>query len=129
MLKVEGINLEAPDFPQIGKEPSMGYADEYIEKTMISGLVKRIYRGKRFYATFTYAFLRPEQITIIKDLLGAQRHQGFLNVEISNPYGNYKGQAILELNSDQIRFKIDPKTGEGIWTNWQIHIKATAYDN
>lgn len=124
MLQVEGIDLE---FPQISKEPTMGYADEYVEKTMISGLVKRIYRGKRFYAEFSYPFLQQEQIDIIKQLLESQRQKGYLSIDISSPYGNYEGQAILELNSNQTRFKKDPETGDFVWTNWSISVKGTRY--
>lgn len=126
MLKVENIDLE---FPQIGKEPRMGYAEEYVEKVMISGLIKRIYRGKRFYATFSYAFLTQNQIDTIKQLLQAQTQRGYLNVEISSPFGNYKGQALLELNQDQARFKYDTNIKEYVWTNWQITVKATKYDS
>lgn len=126
MLQVEGIDIE---YPQIGKEPKMGYSDEYVEKVMVSGLVKRIYRGKRFYATFSYPFLQPEQIDTIKQLLAGQRQRGYLNVTISSPYGNYDGQAILELNNDQTRFKRDPETGDFVWTNWSITVKGTRYDD
>ena len=34
MLKINGIDME---LPQIGRELTMGYADEYVERTMISG--------------------------------------------------------------------------------------------
>ena len=126
MLQVDGIDIE---YPQIGREPQMGYADEYVEKVMVSGLVKRIYRGKRFYATFTYPFLEQDQITTIKQLLASQRVRGYVEIKISSPYGNYEGQAILELNSDQTRFKQNPDTGEFVWTNWSITAKGTRYDD
>lgn len=126
MLKVEGVDLE---FPQMNKEPTMGYADEYVEKTMISGKIRRIYRGRRFYAKFSYAFLTDEQKAIVDDLLISQRIIGFLNVQISNPFGEYSGNAVLELNDDQKRFKYDPVAKDYVWTNWSITLKATEYDN
>lgn len=124
MLEIEGVDLE---LPQMGKEPKMGYADEFIEKTMISGKIRRIYRGKRFYATFSYAFLRPIERDLLEDLLKSQHNKGFLNVEISSPYGDFSGEAILELNNDQTRFKWDEDEQDYVWTNWQLSIKATEY--
>ena len=124
MLKIEGVDWE---LPQIGKEPKMGYADEFIEKTMVSGKIRRIYRGKRFYATFSYAFLRPTERDQLEDLLKSQHNKGFLNVEISTPYGDFAGEAILELNNDQTRFKWDETEQDYVWTNWQLTVKATEY--
>lgn len=126
MLKIESVDFE---LPQMGREPTMGYSDEYIEKTMISGKIRRIYKGKRFYATFSYAFLTDEQISAVNELLATQRQNGFLNVEISTPYGEYAGGAIIELNSDQSRFKYDNETGKYVWTNWSLSLKAVDYDN
>lgn len=126
MLKIEGVDFE---LPQMGREPSMGYSDEYTEKTMISGKIRRIYKGKRLYATFSYAFLTDEQISAMDELLSTQRQNGYLNVEISTPYGEYTGGAIIELNSDQTRYKYDSTTGKYVWTNWSLSLKAVAYDN
>lgn len=125
MLNIEGIDFE---LPQMGREPKMGYADEFIEKTMISGKIKRIYKGKRFYATFSYAFLSDEEILTFKSLMEQQRQQGYLNIEIDNPFGSYKGNAFVELNSDQTRFRYDKETGEYVWTNWQLSVKGVDYD-
>ena len=124
MLNIEGINF---DLPQIGREPKMGYSDEFIEKVMISGKIRRIFKGKRFYATFSYAFLTDEQILIFNSLLDQQRQQGYLNVEIDTAFGSYKGSAIVELNGDQTRFKYDRETGKYLWINWQLSIKGVDY--
>lgn len=126
MLKIEGVDFE---LPQIGREPKFGYSDEYVEKTMISGKIRRIYKGKRFYATFSYAFLTEEQIFEINELLATQRQNGFLSVEISTPYGEYSGDAIIEVNNDQTRYKYNSDTGTYVWTNWSMSIKAVDYDN
>ena len=129
MLTIEGIDFE---LPQMGKEPKMGYSDEYVEKTAISGKIIRIYRGKRYYATFSYAFLTEEERAQLNDLLTAQRKKGYLNVSISQPYGKdgkFEGGAILELNNDQTRFKWDSTAKDFVWTNWSITLKAVAYDN
>lgn len=126
MLTINNIDME---LPQIGKEPTMGYADEYVEKTMISGRIRRIYRGKRFYANFSYAFLTEEQRATMNSLLGAQRQNGYLTVQISTPFGNYSGQAIIELNQDQTRFMYDETLQDYVWTNWTLTLKAVDYDD
>lgn len=126
MLKVENINIE---YPQIGKEPTMGYSDEYVEKTMMSGLIKRIYKGKRFYATFSYPYLLEKERATINSLLATQRTQGYLNVVIDTPFGQYSGQAILELGNDQTRFMYSNVLQDYVWTNWSITLKGARYDS
>lgn len=126
MLKINNIDME---LPQMGREPTMGYADEYVEKTMISGKIRRIYKGRRFYANFSYALLTAEQRATVNSLLAAQRQNGYLTVQISSPFGTYNGQAIIELGQEQTRFKYDETLGEYVWINWQLTLKAVDYDN
>lgn len=126
MLTINGIDME---LPQIGREPTMGYADEYVEKTMISGKIRRIYKGRRFYANFSYAFLTAEQRATVNSLLAAQRQNGYLDVQISSPFGTYNGQAIIELGQEQTRFKYDETTGDYVWTNWTLTLKGVDYDD
>ena len=124
MLKINNIDME---LPQMGKEPQMGYAEEYVEKTMLSGKIRRIYRGKRFYATFSYAYLTSEQRTIIQQLLAAQEQSGYVTVQISSPYGTFSGQAIMELNQQQTRFSYSDVLKDYVWVNWQITVKGVEY--
>lgn len=124
MLKINNIDME---LPQIGKEPKMGYAEEYVEKTMLSGKIRRIYRGKRFYATFSYAYLTSEQRTIIQQLLAAQEQNGYVTVQISSPYETFSGQAIMELNQQQTRFAYSEVLGDYVWVDWQITVKGVEY--
>lgn len=126
MLTINGIDME---LPQIGREPTMGYADEYVEKTMISGKIRRIYKGRRFYANFSYAFLTAEQRATVNSLLAAQRQNGYLTVQISSPFGTYNGQAIIELGQEQTRFKYDETEGDYVWTNWTLTLKGVDYDD
>lgn len=126
MLTINGIDME---LPQIGREPTMGYADEYTEKTMISGKIRRIYKGRRFYANFSYGFLTAEQRATINSLLAAQRQNGYLTVQISSPYGTYNGQAIIELGQEQTRFKYDEEAQDYVWTNWTLTLKGVDYDD
>ena len=126
MLTINGIDME---LPQTGREPTMGYADEYVEKTMISGRIRRIYRGRRFYANFSYAFLTSEQRATVNSLLAAQRQNGYLTVQISSPFGTYNGQAIIELGQEQTRFKYDETAQDYVWTNWTLTLKGVDYDD
>lgn len=126
MLTINGIDME---LPQIGREPTMGYADEYVEKTMISGKIRRIYKGRRFYANFSYAFLTAEQRTTVNSLLAVQRQNGYLDVQISSPFGSYNGQAIIELGQEQTRFAYSDVLGEYVWTNWDLTLKGVDYDD
>ena len=124
MMTINNIDME---LPQMGKEPQMGYAEEYVEKTMLSGKIRRIYRGKRFYATFSYAYLTSEQRTIIQQLLAAQEQSGYVTVQISSPYGTFSGQAIMELNQQQTRFAYSEVLGDYVWVDWQITVKGVEY--
>ena len=123
------INGQDWELPQSGKEPTMGYSDEFIEKTMISGKIRRIYRGRRFYASFYYPYLSESQKTALEDLFTTQRQSGSLSVSIDSPYGTWSGEAILDGNNNQRRFTADPKTGERRWLDWTISITAVDYDN
>lgn len=124
MLTINNIDME---LPQMGKEPQMGYAEEYVEKTMLSGKIRRIYRGKRFYATFSYAYLTSEQRTIIQQLLAAQEQSGYVTIQISSPYGTFSGQAIMELNQQQTRFAYSDVLKDYVWVNWQMTVKGVEY--
>ena len=126
MFTINGQNWE---LPQSGKEPTMGYSDEYIEKTMISGKIRRIYRGRRFYANFYFPFLSDAQKTSFEALLATQRQSGSLTVVIDSPYGTWRGEAILDGNNNQRRFTADSTTGEHRWLDWNISITAVDYDN
>ena len=125
MFEINGENWE---LPQSGREPTMGYSDEYIEKTMISGKIRRIYKGRRFYASFHYPFLSDAQKSAYEALFATQRRNGSLSVEIDSPYGSWSGQAILDGNNNQRRFTADPMTGERKWLDWNITITAVDYD-
>ena len=126
MLKINNIDME---LPQMGREPTMGYADEYVEKTMISGKIRRIYKGRRFYANFSYAYLTADQKATLNSLLASQRQNGYLTVQISSPFGSYNGQAIIELGQEQTRFKYDETLQDYVWVNWQLTLKGVDYDN
>lgn len=126
MFKIEGIDME---FPQMGKEPKIGYSNEYIEKNMMSGKIRRIYKGKRLVATFTYAFLTDSQRNILFQLLTTQSNQGYVNVEIDNPFGTFSGEALIEINNDQSRFCYSEVLNDYVWTNFTLSIKGVGYDN
>ena len=124
MLKINNVDME---FPQMGREPTMGYTDEYVEKTMISGKIRRIYKGRRFSATFSYAYLTSSQRNTLDTLLFAQRQNGYLTAQIDSPFGTYNGQVIMTLDKEQTRFKYDETLGEYVWVNWQLTLKGVPY--
>ena len=126
MLKINNVDME---FPQMGREPTMGYTDEYVEKTMISGKIRRIYKGRRFSATFSYAYLTSSQRNTLDTLLAAQRQNGYLTAQIDSPFGSYNGQVIMTLDKEQTRFKYDETLGEYVWVNWQLTLKGVPYAN
>lgn len=126
MLKINNVDME---FPQMGREPTMGYTDEYVEKIMISGKIRRIYKGRRFSATFSYAYLTSSQRNTLDTLLAAQRQNGYLTAQIDSPFGTYNGQVIMTLDKAQTRFKYDETLGEYVWVNWQLTLKGVPYAN
>lgn len=126
MLKINNVDME---FPQMGREPTMGYTDEYVEKTMISGKIRRIYKGRRFSATFSYAYLTSSQRNTLDTLLSAQRQNGYLTAQIDSPFGTYNGQVIMTLDKEQTRFKYDETLGEYVWVNWQLTLRGVPYAN
>lgn len=123
------INNQNWELPQIGNEPTIGYEDEYIQKEMVSGKIRRIYKGRRFYANFYYAFLSESQISSMLDLLETQRKQGYVEVSIETAYGIFVGKVIMDLNNNQRRFEYNRETGEKNWLDWTLAIKAVDYDN
>lgn len=126
MLKINNVDME---FPQMGREPTMGYTDEYVEKTMISGKIRRIYKGRRFSATFSYAYLTSSQRNTLDTLLAAQRQNGYLTAQIDSPFGTYNGQVIMTLDKEQTRFKYDETLGDYVWVNWQLTLRGVPYAN
>ena len=124
MLKINNVDME---FPQMGREPTMGYTDEYVEKTMISGKIRRIYKGRRFSATFSYAYLTSDERDTLETLLSAQRQNGYLTAQIGTPYGTYNGQVIMELKKEQTRFVYSEVLQDYVWTNWQLTLKGVPY--
>lgn len=124
MLKINNVDME---FPQMGREPTMGYTDEYVEKTMISGKIRRIYKGRRFSATFSYAYLTSSQRNTLDTLLAAQRQNGYLTAQIDSPFGTYNGQVIMTLDKAQTRFKYDETLGDYVWVNWQLTLRGVPY--
>ena len=124
MLKINNVDME---LPQMGKSPTMGYTDEYVEKTMISGKIRRIYKGRRFSATFSYAYMTEEERNVLDTLFAEQRQNGYLTAQIDSPYGTYNGQVILEIKKEQTRFAYSEVLQSYVWTNWQLTLKGVPY--
>lgn len=121
MITLNGANIE---FSQIGKEPQMGYGDEFYEYTMMSGNIRRVYKGKRFYATFSYAYLLDTERATINELLQTQQNNGYLTAVINSPFGSFSGNVIMELNNNQARFCYSNVLNDYVWINWEIRLKG-----
>lgn len=121
MIKIEGYDME---LAQMGKTPTMGYVEEFNEKTMLSGLIRRLYRGKRFTATLSYDFLLQDERTRIEELMQLQRNRGYLSAEISTPFGDYIGEVTIDVNSSQTRWCYSEVLRDYVWINWQLVIKG-----
>lgn len=125
MFEVEGIDLE---YPQIGKEPKIGYEDVAKEYTMISGKIRKIFQGRRFKANFTYAFLTSEQRGQLLDLINSQKTKGFLTVKIKTAFGEFNGDAFLTIDGTQTRFSYSKILNDYVWTNWSVSILAVGLE-
>lgn len=122
MLIIQGIDF---NLPQINKEPKMGYEQEYIEKKMVSGKIRRIHKGKRFVATFSFAFLTGDQKASLQGVMEHQRIHGYVTAQIQTPFGSFNGNVNVELGSEQTRFKYDKTAQDYVWTDWQIVLRGT----
>lgn len=121
MIKFNNVDFE---LPTLGKEPQIGYEDEFIEKKMLSGKIRRIYKGKRFYAVFRYAYLTDAQINQLNQILTSQRDTGYISAKISTPFGDFNGNAILTVDKSTTMFKKDKETGKYVWINYSVQLKA-----
>lgn len=124
MFTINNINFE---FPQRSKSHTAGYKEEYLEKEMVSGKVRRLYRGKRFYADFFYPFLSTAQINNLKTILEYQRKWGYCNVEMDSAEDAFKGQAFVSVNSDQEKFETNIEENEYQWIKWSLEIESVNY--
>lgn len=134
MFKINGLDWE---LPQRAKTHSAGYEYEYIEHTMMSGKIRRLYKGKRFHATFSYGFLSNAQVLFIHKILAKQMEDGYCTIEMD--YGGmtnytFNGPAIITLNSDQQKFEsYETGTDESsniwvsTWINWNLEIESVDY--
>lgn len=121
MIILENYDVE---FPQIGKEPKIGYTPVYNEYIMLSGKVRRIQKGKRFVASFSYAFLTATQRALIQDLLDIQKNLGYVKAIVNTPYGSFNGNVIMSLNDDQARFSYSEVLQDYVWTNWKLTLRG-----
>lgn len=124
MFTLNGVNFE---FPQMGKEPKIGYTDEFVDKTMLSGRIRRIHRGRRFNAVITYAYLLETERVKLDQIMDAQAQNGYVTVQLDTPKGTYTGAAIVSLNTAQTRFSYSNVLNDYVWTNWELTLSGMSY--
>ena len=121
----------------MGKNPTFGYEEEFVEKRMLSGLIRRIYKGKRFVARVSFGTLLPANSIQSHEigarangvywLLDKQRSNGYLYAEVTDPESKtetFKGNVFVDLDSSRRRFKWDTDLQDYVWTNYQLVITA-----
>jgi hypothetical protein len=117
MINLGGIDFE---LPTMAPNPTFNYEQVYVERTMISGKLKRIYKGKRFTMSIAYGYLTDQQISNLYGLLNSQSINGFISASITTPDGNFTGNVMIDIDESQKRFTM--KDGKGIWTNWVVNL-------
>ena len=118
----------------MGKNPTFGYEQEFVQKIMISGKVRRVYRGKRFVAHVFFGYLpdytdwhfNTYTANGLYWLLDQQRRLGCLYAEITSPESTttFKGEVFLDLDESQRRFKYDADAQRYIWVGYGLTISA-----
>jgi hypothetical protein len=116
------INLGGIDFElnTLAPNPEFNYQQVYVERTMISGKIRRIYKGKRFTMSIAYGYLTDQQISNLYGLLSSQSQNGFISAAITTPDGSFTGNVMIDIDESQKRFKI--VDGKGVWSNWVINL-------
>jgi hypothetical protein len=116
------INLGGIDFElnTLAPNPEFNYQQVYVERTMISGKIRRIYKGKRMTMALVYGYLTEKQISDLYGLLASQQTNGFISAAITTPRGDFSGNVMIDIDESQKRFKI--VDGKGVWSNWVINL-------
>lgn len=120
MINLGGINWE---LKTLAPDPEFNYQEEFVERKMISGKVRRIYKGKRMTFTATYGYLTDAQISNLYSLLDSQRSNGYVSATITTPSGTFEGNVSIEIDDSQKRYTHSDSLG-WIWTNWVIILTA-----
>ena len=120
MINLGGIDWE---LKTLAPNPEFNYQEEYVERKMISGKVRRIYKGKRMTFTATYGYLTDTQISNLYSLLDSQRTNGYVSATITTPSGTFEGNVSIEIDDSQKRYTHSDSLG-WIWTNWVIILTA-----
>lgn len=118
------INNVDVNFPQMGKEPTMGYEPVYTEKTVISGAVFRKIKGYRRVLTWSYDYLTYEQRQTFYSILNNST-MGAYTVYCLFPAGHGLERSeitdtmIITMNSDQRQF-MDSSVNGVVYKNWRF---------
>lgn len=96
------VNYDGKDFnleyPQINRNSvSVTLAPVYVEKTTINGTIKRLLKGYRLSATWSYPYLLKQQWADFAIISQVQAQQGGVDFKIDVPYG-------ISIDDDKIQY-------------------------
>ena len=135
------VNYDGKDFnleyPQINRNSiSVTLAPVYVEKTTINGTIKRLLKGYRLSATWSYPYLLKQQWDDFAIISQVQAQQGEVVFKMDLPYvisivddkiqydsttGRYifNGMAFLDMSAVG-RFGYSSALNQQIWTDVEI---------
>lgn len=119
MISLGGIDFE---LATIAPNPEFNYEDEYVERKMLSGKVRRFYKGKRMTLSLSYAYLTDQQISNLYSLLDSQRTNGYIPAIITAPSGTFTGNVHITIDESQKRFALIE--GKWVWSYWKVLLEA-----
>lgn len=115
MIKLNNVDIESY-IKSIN--PSFGFESEYYENKMISGKIRRDYRGKRFKASIKFPYLTQEQVNYLFDIIKGEE----INAQISTAVGLFQGNVFANLNSSQTRFAFI--NNNWVWVNYELTLNG-----
>lgn len=122
MINLGGIDFE---LDTLAPNPEFNYQDEFIERKMISGKIRRIYKGKRMTMTLVYGYLTDSQVSNLYSLISSQITNGFISAAITTSNNQtFQGNVNISLDESQKRFKYDSSSSKWIWSNWKVVLTA-----
>jgi hypothetical protein len=120
MINLGGIDFE---LPTLAPNPEFNWQEEYVERKMLSGKIRRVYKGRRFTMTLVYGYLTEQQASDLYGLLASQQSNGYVAAAVTTPDGSFSGNVTIDVDESQKRFKI--ADGKGVWSNWVLTLSGT----
>lgn len=113
-----------------------GYVPEYEEKEYVGGIRARFYKGKRFTASWTYAYLSQTERQALLATLGNGKENLFrAQMPESRSTGTgtvtevFEGNCFLDISPKQSLFMYSDVLNDYVWSNVTVTITAVARTN